>query len=25
LLPGILLRNASLKYVCRNVGLKVET
>ncbi|MGH6891286.1 MAG: phosphoribosylformylglycinamidine synthase subunit PurQ [Dongiaceae bacterium] len=25
LLPGILLRNASLKFVCRNVGLKVET
>ena len=25
LLPGILLRNASLKFVCRNVQLKVET
>jgi phosphoribosylformylglycinamidine synthase len=25
LLPGILLRNASLKFVCRNVSLKVET
>jgi phosphoribosylformylglycinamidine synthase subunit PurQ / glutaminase len=25
LLPGILLRNASLKFVCRNIGLKVET
>ncbi|HEX6118859.1 MAG TPA: phosphoribosylformylglycinamidine synthase subunit PurQ [Dongiaceae bacterium] len=25
LLPGALLRNASLKFVCRNVGLKVET
>jgi phosphoribosylformylglycinamidine synthase len=25
LLPGILLRNASLKFVCRNVNLKVET
>ncbi len=25
LLPGILLRNASLKFICRNVGLKVET
>lgn len=25
LLPGVLLRNASLKFVCRNVGLKVET
>ncbi len=25
LLPGILLRNASLKFACRNVGLKVET
>ncbi len=25
LLPGILLRNASLKFVCRNVGLRVET
>jgi len=25
LLPGILLRNASLKFVCRYVGLKVET
>jgi phosphoribosylformylglycinamidine synthase len=25
LLPGILLRNASLKFVCKNVGLKVET
>jgi phosphoribosylformylglycinamidine synthase len=25
LLPGILLRNASLKFVCRHVGLKVET
>ena len=25
LLPGILLRNASLKFVCRNVRLKVET
>jgi phosphoribosylformylglycinamidine synthase len=25
LLPGALLRNASLKYVCRDVHLKVET
>jgi len=25
LLPGVLLRNASLKFVCRNVRLKVET
>ena len=25
LLPGILLRNTSLKFVCRDVGLKVET
>jgi len=25
LLPGALLRNASLKFVCRNVTLKVET
>ncbi len=25
LLPGALLRNAGLKYVCRTVGLKVET
>ena len=25
LLPGILLRNASLKFVCRDVHLKVET
>lgn len=25
LLPGILLRNASLKFICRNVGLKVES
>jgi phosphoribosylformylglycinamidine synthase subunit PurQ / glutaminase len=25
LLPGVLLRNASLKFVCRNVQLKVET
>src|SRR5882757_4644284 len=25
LLPGILLRNASLTFVCRNVGLAVET
>jgi phosphoribosylformylglycinamidine synthase subunit PurQ / glutaminase len=25
LLPGILLRNASLKFVCRNIRLKVET
>ena len=24
LLPGVLLRNASLKFVCRNVGLRVE-
>jgi phosphoribosylformylglycinamidine synthase subunit PurQ / glutaminase len=24
MLPGVLLRNASLKFVCRNVGLKVE-
>jgi phosphoribosylformylglycinamidine synthase len=24
LLPGVLLRNASLKFICRNVGLKVE-
>lgn len=25
LLPGALLRNAGLKYVCRSVGLKVQT
>src|SRR5262249_14150266 len=25
LLPGVLLRNASLTFVCRNVGLRVET
>jgi phosphoribosylformylglycinamidine synthase len=25
LLPGILLRNAGLGFVCKNVGLKVET
>lgn len=25
LLPGVLLRNAGLKFVCRNVGLRVET
>jgi phosphoribosylformylglycinamidine synthase I len=25
LLPGVLLRNACLTFVCRNVGLKVET
>ncbi|WP_296419839.1 phosphoribosylformylglycinamidine synthase subunit PurQ [Pseudooctadecabacter sp.] len=25
LLPGALLRNAGLKYICRTVGLKVET
>ncbi|MBI3512660.1 MAG: phosphoribosylformylglycinamidine synthase subunit PurQ [Proteobacteria bacterium] len=25
LLPGVLLRNAALKFVCREVGLKVET
>lgn len=25
LLPGVLLRNANLKFVCRNVGLRVET
>ncbi len=25
LLPGVLMRNASLKFVCRNVHLKVET
>ena len=25
LLPGVLQRNASLKFVCRNVGLMVET
>jgi phosphoribosylformylglycinamidine synthase subunit PurQ / glutaminase len=25
LLPGALLRNAGLKYVCRNVGLKVQS
>jgi phosphoribosylformylglycinamidine synthase len=25
LLPGVLQRNASLKFVCKNVGLKVET
>jgi phosphoribosylformylglycinamidine synthase len=25
LLPGALLRNAGLKFVCRNVGLKVES
>ncbi len=24
LLPGVLLTNASLKFICRNVGLKVE-
>ena len=24
LLPGVLMRNASLKYVCRDVHLKVE-
>ncbi len=24
MLPGVLLRNASLKFVCRNVGLRVE-
>src|SRR5271163_2547609 len=25
LLPGVLLRNAQLKFVCRDVGLRVET
>jgi phosphoribosylformylglycinamidine synthase subunit PurQ / glutaminase len=25
LLPGVLLRNAGLSFVCKNVGLKVET
>ena len=25
LLPGVLLRNAQLKYICQSVGLKVET
>ena len=25
ILPGALLRNAGLKYICRTVGLKVET
>ncbi len=25
LLPGVLLRNAGLKYICKAVGLKVET
>jgi phosphoribosylformylglycinamidine synthase len=25
LLPGVLLRNASLKFICKYVGLKVET
>ncbi|MBT5294363.1 MAG: phosphoribosylformylglycinamidine synthase subunit PurQ, partial [Octadecabacter sp.] len=25
LLPGALLRNAGLKYICRTVGLKIET
>ncbi|MDF1727248.1 MAG: phosphoribosylformylglycinamidine synthase subunit PurQ [Sulfitobacter sp.] len=25
LLPGALLRNAGLKYICRTIGLKVET
>lgn len=25
LLPGVLLRNAGLKYICRTVGLRVET
>ena len=25
LLPGVLMRNAGLKFVCRNVGLRVET
>lgn len=25
LLPGVLLRNADLKYICRTVGLRVET
>jgi phosphoribosylformylglycinamidine synthase subunit PurQ / glutaminase len=25
LLPGVLLRNAKLKFVCRDVGLRVET
>jgi phosphoribosylformylglycinamidine synthase subunit PurQ / glutaminase len=25
LLPGVLLRNACLTFVCRNIGLKVET
>ena len=25
MLPGALLRNADLKYICKTVGLKVET
>lgn len=25
LLPGVLLRNAGLKYICRNIGLRIET
>lgn len=25
LVPGVLLRNAGLKFVCRNIGLRVET
>lgn len=25
LLPGVLMRNAGLKFICRNVGLRVET
>jgi len=25
LVPGVLLRNAGLRFVCRNVGLRVET
>ena len=25
ILPGVLLRNAGLKYICKTVGLKVET
>ena len=25
MLPGVLLRNANLQFVCRNVGLRVET
>ncbi len=25
LLPGVLMRNAGLKFICRNVGMRVET